>query len=146
MLLEMVLVIAITDGDTIKVLDHQNKQLKVRLASIDAPERKQPYGLKSKQALSNLIGNKRVTLDCPAIDFFKRHVCTVTLDGDDVNAAMVKQGAAWVFAKYCKIGATNYYDFQNSAKAAKIGLWNTSEYQSIEPWKWRKMKKKGQLE
>ena len=36
MLLEMILVIAITDGDTIKVLDPDNKQIKVRLASIDA--------------------------------------------------------------------------------------------------------------
>jgi endonuclease YncB( thermonuclease family) len=56
MLLELSLVGAITDGDTIKVVDDQNQQHKIRLASIDAPERKQPYGLKSKQMLSDLIG------------------------------------------------------------------------------------------
>lgn len=54
MLIEMALVIAITDGDTIKVIDQNQRLYKVKLASIDAPERKQPYGLKSKQALANL--------------------------------------------------------------------------------------------
>ena len=34
-------VIGITDGDTIKVLDASNTQHKIRLAGIDAPERKQ---------------------------------------------------------------------------------------------------------
>lgn len=143
MILELALVIAITDGDTIKVLDNNNHQYKIRLASIDAPERKQPYGLKSKQALARLIGNQRVTLDCPKIDFFKRHVCTVTLNGDDVNAAMVKQGAAWVYSKYYK--GTEYYNFQNSAKSQGLGLWGTSEYKALPPWKWRQLQKKGRL-
>ena len=65
MILEMLLVISITDGDTIKVLSHDNEQLKIRLASIDAPERKQPYGTKSKQMLANFVGNQKVNLDCP---------------------------------------------------------------------------------
>ena len=62
MLLEILLVVAITDGYTIKVLDRNNQQIKVRLASIDAPERKQPFGTKSKQMLANLIGNKKESI------------------------------------------------------------------------------------
>lgn len=54
MLLEMLLVVAITDGDTIKVLDKNNQQIKIRLASIDAPEQKQPFGMKSKQMLASV--------------------------------------------------------------------------------------------
>ncbi len=38
-------VVKITDGDTLYVLDANHKQHKIRLAGIDAPERKQPYGL-----------------------------------------------------------------------------------------------------
>ena len=50
-------VIKVSDGDTITAL--QNKQqVKVRLFGIDAPEKKQPYGKKSKRFLSNLITGK----------------------------------------------------------------------------------------
>lgn len=136
MLLELVLVVAITDGDTIKVLDHQNQQHKIRLASIDAPERKQPYGLKSKQMLSDLLGKERVTLDCPSRDLYKRLICTVWLDGIDVNRRMVKQGGAWVYRKYYK--GSEYYLAEEGAKESGAGLWNTSEYASVPPWEWRK--------
>ncbi len=34
-------VVKITDGDTLYVLDANNKQHKIRLAGIDAPERRQ---------------------------------------------------------------------------------------------------------
>jgi len=38
-------VVKITDGDTVYVLDANYKEHKIRLAGIDAPERKQAYGL-----------------------------------------------------------------------------------------------------
>ncbi|TDJ69099.1 MAG: hypothetical protein E2O38_14085 [Proteobacteria bacterium] len=38
-------VVKITDGDTLYVLDANYKEHKIRLAGIDAPERKQAYGL-----------------------------------------------------------------------------------------------------
>ncbi len=44
-------VVKITDGDTLYVLDANYKQHKIRLAGIDAPERKQAYGLASRKAL-----------------------------------------------------------------------------------------------
>jgi micrococcal nuclease len=136
MLLELVLVVAITDGDTIKVLDHQNQQHKIRLASIDAPERKQPYGLKSKQILSDLIGKERVTLDCPVSDRYKRLICTIWFNGIDINRKMVVLGGAWVYAKYYK--GEDYYVVENDAREAKRGLWSISEYEAIAPWQWRK--------
>ena len=77
MILELALIVAITDGDTVKALDHNNNQYKVRLASIDAPERKQPFGTKSKQMLAEMIGNKRVKLDCPNKDRYNRWICTI---------------------------------------------------------------------
>lgn len=46
-------VIGISDGDTLTVLVDK-KPMKVRIAEIDAPESKQPYGTWSKQALSDL--------------------------------------------------------------------------------------------
>ena len=47
-------VIAITDGDTLKILV-DSKQLKIRLAEIDAPEKGQPWGHRSKDALARKV-------------------------------------------------------------------------------------------
>ncbi len=48
-------VIGVSDGDTITVLDQNNTQYKIRLAGIDAPEKKQPFGNVSKKSLSDLV-------------------------------------------------------------------------------------------
>ena len=45
-------VVRIADGDTITVLDANKTQHKIRLAGIDAPERKQPYGEASRKHLA----------------------------------------------------------------------------------------------
>ena len=55
-------VIAIIDGDTFKLLTADSTQIKVRLANIDCPERKQPLATKSKQFVSNAIFNQIVTV------------------------------------------------------------------------------------
>lgn len=47
-------VVGVSDGDTITVLTRQHKQIKVRLASIDAPEMAHPFGQRSKESLSGL--------------------------------------------------------------------------------------------
>ena len=53
-------VIAVSDGDTITVLAPGNRPTKVRLAGIDAPERNQPFGQKSRQHLADLVFGKEV--------------------------------------------------------------------------------------
>lgn len=136
MLFELLLVIAITDGDTIKVLDNDHMQHKVRLASIDAPERGQPFGAKSKQMLSELIGTKKVNLKRPTKDRYQRLICTVSLNGMDVNREMVRRGGAWVYRSYYK--GADYYEAENEARDAQAGLWSTSEYRAVAPWEWRK--------
>ena len=45
------LVVGVADGDTITVLDQQKNTYKIRLQGIDAPEKKQAFGEKSKQSL-----------------------------------------------------------------------------------------------
>ena len=52
-------VVSVSDGDTITVLNGR-VQVKVRLVDIDAPEKAQPFGNRSKQALSNLIHRREV--------------------------------------------------------------------------------------
>ena len=56
-------VVRVTDGDTIVVLDAGKVQHKIRLQGIDAPERHQAYGTKSKEHLSDLVAGKNVEVD-----------------------------------------------------------------------------------
>ena len=64
-------VVGITDGDTITVLAKDNTEHKVRLMGIDAPEKTQDFGAASKQALSNYIYQKTVTVDYKKLDKYQ---------------------------------------------------------------------------
>jgi len=61
-------VVGVTDGDTLKVLVADQKLLRVRLAFCDAPEKKQGFGSRAKQAMSELVFGKVIDLSPHAID------------------------------------------------------------------------------
>lgn len=129
-------VIAITDGDTIKVLDKEKKTYKIRFAEIDAPEKDQPYGQKSKQALSDIIFNKNVKVIQSDVDRYGRVVGYVYFNGQNINLEMVKLGMAWVYTYYSK--DEKFREAENKARTKKIGIWSLQEDQKIPPWEWRR--------
>ena len=67
-------VVAVADGDTITVLEPSKRQYKVRLAAIDAPEKAQPFGNRSKQNLSYLVYDKPVSVEWKKYDRYGRIV------------------------------------------------------------------------
>ena len=98
-------VVSVSDGDTLTLLVPDGasfKQVKVRLGEIDTPERKQPYGTRAQQALSDLAYNKQARVVVQDTDRYGRTVGRVYVGSLDVNAEMVKQGAAWVYRQYAK--------------------------------------------
>lgn len=48
-------VVSVADGDTITVLDANKVQHKIRLAGIDAPEKSQAFGQRSRESLAELV-------------------------------------------------------------------------------------------
>ena len=54
------LVVSVSDGDTLTVLDEGNVQHKVRLAGIDAPEKRQAFGARAQQALGEAVHRQSV--------------------------------------------------------------------------------------
>lgn len=64
------LVTSVIDGDTIEVL-HDNRAERTRLIGIDCPERGQAYGQKAKQAASELVFGKEVTLQTHSKDKYE---------------------------------------------------------------------------
>ena len=95
-------VVRVTDGDTIVVLGPDNTQHKIRLTGIDAPERKQAFGTKSKEHLSDLIAGKSVIVDFDKRDRYRRILGKVLLDGEDMNLEQLRAGLSWHYKKYQK--------------------------------------------
>lgn len=123
---------AITDGDTVKVLK-DNKEMKIRLAHIDAPESKQAFGSAAKLKLSEKIFNKWVALEILNTDRYQRTIAIIKYKGRNINLEMVKEGYAWHYKHFSK--EQIYEDAQNKAKAKKLGLW--IDKKPIEPWNFR---------
>ena len=90
-------VVGISDGDTLTLLTPEKQQLRVRLAEIDTPESRQPYGTRARQALSNLAFGKEARVVVQDTDRYGRTVGRVYVGNTDVNAELVRQGAAWVY-------------------------------------------------
>ena len=131
-------VIAVSDGDTITVLDEMDQgKFKIRLDKIDAPEKKQAFGSKSKQFLSSLIFGKQVSVRFKEIDRYGRILGVIYIDGVEVNLQMVKAGMAWHYAYYDKTPA--YIEAEKKARASKVGLWIDPE--PISPYEFRKSRK-----
>ena len=101
-------VVKITDGDTLYVLDANYKEHKIRLAGIDAPERKQAYGLASRKHLASIVAGQQVTVEYQKRDRYGRIVGKVLLvvvfhtsrDEIDVCLEQVKAAFAWHYKKY----------------------------------------------
>ena len=88
-------VVKVSDGDTITVLDKDNAQHKVRFYGIDAPEKSQPYGKKSRKNLESYVAGKYVKVDTRATDRYGRTVGVVYAGNTNVNEAQVADGYAW---------------------------------------------------
>lgn len=132
-------VINVHDGDTITVLDQNNKKFHIRLQGIDAPELKQEFGSVSQQNLSRMVLGKQVTIVWTKVDKYRRTVGTIKLNGQDMNIEQVKAGMAWHFKKYEDEqepqDRVTYAAAEQQARAAKLGLWKDPN--PTVPGEWR---------
>ena len=128
-------VTGIKDGDTYKVF-YNGSEKTIRLAHIDCPEKKQPFGSKAKQFASDICFGKYVTVKSEGKkDRYKRIIAEIILQDDtNLNKELVKNGLAWHFKKYSD--NQEYSELEISARDKKIGLW--SEPNPTAPWDWRK--------
>jgi len=142
-------VVGVSDGDTITVLDSERQQHKIRLGGIDAPEKAQPFGQRSKENLSRLVFKKEVAVDWTKRDRYGRIVgkvmvqpsdcpsCPKTLDA---GQAQLSVGMAWWYRKYAKEQPPEdrgRYEFEEQeAKARRVGLWQDPD--PVPPWEWRR--------
>ena len=136
-------VVSVADGDTIKVLDATKTQHKIRLQGIDAPEKAQAFGQKSKQSLSQLVYNKQVTVEYQKKDKYGRTLGKVILNGTDVCLEQIKLGMAWHYKQYKsdqpKEDRETYAQVEQTARIQAVGLWK--DKMPNPPWEYRKQQK-----
>jgi endonuclease YncB( thermonuclease family) len=109
-------VVSVADGDTITLLDA------------------------SKRHMSDLAFGKVAKADCYKVDQYKRQICTVYVDGQDVGLAQLDAGMAWVYRQYVgELHPTMQIDYiaaEDRARANMAGLWRDRE--PVPPWEWRR--------
>jgi endonuclease YncB( thermonuclease family) len=130
-------VVSIQDGDTLTILVSR-KQIRVRLTEIDAPERRQPFGTRSRQSLSEMCAGREARVLDQGNDRYGRTLGRVICAGTDANAEQVRRGMAWVFERYAPKDS-QLYSVQREARAARRGLWHDSN--PVPPWEWRRTTK-----
>ena len=139
----------IGDGATVTVVDSAMIRHVIRLAAIDAPDFRQPYGKESKQHLSDLVLDKEVKVEWTRQDRYGRIVgklilqtppcatCPKTLDA---GLAQLEAGLAWwdrETRRQQTLSDQGYYEYAEfDAKSRRIGLWQDPA--PIPPWEWRK--------
>ena len=118
----------IIDGDTIKVAG-----TRIRLESIDAPERGQECqdrlgqvydrGATAVRTLVDLTKGQTVNCEPVGLDKYRRTLAVCRLpSGLDLNAELVRQGRAVAFRRY----SMRYVVEEDAARASRTGLWQGS--------------------
>lgn len=126
-------VVRVLDGDTIEIL-HDKQPVRIRLANIDAPEKKQAFGSWSAARLKALVAGQSVIVTYEKTDRYGRVLGRVmTTNGIEANRQQVLSGAAWVYDQYNTDNSLPV--MQRTAQKQKRGLWMDTD--PVPPWEWR---------
>ncbi len=121
------------DGDTVKIEDN-GQVFKLRITDIDAPERNQSYGFKSRRALMKLCSHTDINYQITGLDKYQRKLGKLQCNQQDVSLYMLQSGHAW-FGNHYSSDHTLLLA-QQQAQQARLGLWHAEN--PTPPWKWRK--------
>ncbi|MFM7005450.1 MAG: thermonuclease family protein [Limnohabitans sp.] len=136
-------VIGVADGDTVTLLDAQKNQHKIRLQGIDAPEKAQAFGNKSKQSLHEMVHGKEVFVDVQKKDKYGRSVGKILVNQTDACLEQIKRGMAWHYKQYANEQSPEdrdvYAQAESTARAQSLGLWKDKS--PTPPWAFRKQNK-----
>lgn len=149
-----------SSGDTITVVDRRNRDVKIRLACVDAPEVSHTkrerssydpadldqfrWGERARDRLTGLIeqGGDRVRLTVADEDRYGPQVAEVRLrDGTLVQEVLAREGLAVFYRKYagnCRSSAA-VEQAEAEAKQQRVGVWGDSQF--VAPSVWRQKNK-----
>lgn len=125
--------VSVSDGDTLHVLDDAKREHTIRLAGIDAPERKQDFGTVARDRLAELTKGKAVAVLAGKPDKYGRTLARIEVEGQDVGHRLVAEGLAWHYVRFSD--DATLADAEAEARAARRGLW--ADKAPVPPWDWR---------
>lgn len=133
----------VSDGDTVRLLVNDSTELKIRLSGIDAPELDQAFGKESKNRLNELVDGRTIEAQCSKRDRYRRWLCKLVFNSNDINLSLVKDGFAWWYQYYKKDQTLedqqSYRIAEAIAKENKLGLWE--DLNPVAPWDFRREKR-----
>lgn len=129
-------IVKVTDGDTVTLLTQDNRQIKIRLDGIDAPERKQDYGTKATLYVRRLCEGKTVTVIKTGTDRYKRTLGILYVGNLNVNEYLVRKGLAWHYKQFNKSHRLD--SLERLARKEKLNIWSLPN--AVPPWEYRKNK------
>jgi len=139
------IIVNVYDGDTVKCRDGEYKDHRIRLLSIDTPEKwspkckAQPYSVKATDRLKELISGKEVEVYIAGKDKYKRDLGYIYLNGEDINLIMIKEGWAEVYRGDQFYIQNPYYPYEEKARINRIGMWKIIDWGEYEsPRRYRK--------
>ena len=127
-------VVAVADGDSLVVVDKDGKRRRVRLAEIDAPERKQPFGAEARKSLADICLRKSAAVETTETDVHNRLIGKVKCADVDASTEQVRRGMAWVNARNT-LPNSPLPEMEANARLRGIGLWAGEKPEP--PWEWR---------
>ncbi|MEE4438730.1 thermonuclease family protein [Escherichia coli] len=136
-------VVRVLDGDTFELLVDQ-QPVRIRVTGIDAPEKDQPFGQRSRQSLAGMVDGNPVAVRVKGKDRFGRtlgavyaKICAPSAPclAVYVNAEQVKTGMAWAYRFHGQAVDPAMLKLETQARSERVGLWSAPN--AVEPWKWR---------
>ena len=135
-------VVDVTDGDEITIFN-LNRNVRIKLMAIDAPEKDQAFGAAAKQHLFDLVHDKLVSVEYWGVGQHNILIGRVLSGGNDICAQMIRDGAAW-FDPASKDLLTEtdreiYFQSEQAARSERRGLWQADNV--VSPWEFVKAEK-----
>ncbi|HHV7950677.1 TPA: thermonuclease family protein [Salmonella enterica subsp. enterica serovar Heidelberg] len=136
-------VVRVLDGDTFELLVDQ-QTVRIRVTGIDAPEKDQPFGQRSRQSLAGMVDGNPVAVRVKGKDRYGRtlgavyaKICAPSAPclAVYVNAEQVKTGMAWAYRFHGQAVDPAMLKLETQARSERVGLWSAPN--AMEPWKWR---------
>lgn len=133
-------VVAVPDGDTLRVLDGTGLTVSVRLAGVDAPELRQCGGPPSRDALADRVLGLDVVIEPLKTDRYGRTVARVHRGRQELGLYLVAAGHAWHYTAYAHEQTATERQAHAQAQARAVdhraGLWSCTAPQP--PWDFRR--------
>lgn len=126
----------VLDGDTVE-LRLGTRRTRVHLHGVEAPERDQPWGRHSLQALSDMVLGQDVDIEASAHDPAMREGAIIFVGEEEVGASMVRDGNAWADRAHLGPRDAELCELEADARTARRGLWSQPQNLWIAPWEYR---------